>query len=201
VVIFDHTIRRQPFDYLNKNSTAKRDMAGLPVAANPKAIPKSLRGPLHNVHIDQSYAGAAMLARDRLGIDEANKLLSGRYQIINAWRPIKTILRDPFAVCDARSILDEELVPIKLIYTQRESETFSVRPPLGSRTDGGHKWCYLHKQTPTEVLMFKIFDSRMDVARRVAHSAFSDKDYVCEEARQSIELRALLFYEETLSAV
>lgn len=194
--MFDHTLRRQAYDYLNKAATATRANTVILKDASAIPIPKTLRGPVNNVHIDQSYDGAEMLARRHSAAGDTDKLLSNRYQIINAWRPIKTILRDPLAVCDARSVLEEELVPIKLIYPERESETFGVRPPLAGRVDGGHKWCYLHKQTPEEVLMFKIFDSKLDVARRVAHSAFVDNEYKNEEPRQSVEVRALVFYGE-----
>jgi hypothetical protein len=137
-----------------------------------------------------------MVIRQRFGPDEAARLLAKRYQILVGWCPRKTILRDPFAVCDARSVLEEELVPIKLIYPNREAESFSIRPPLEGRTDEGHKWYYLHKQTPEEVLIFKIFDSKTSVSRRAPHSAFVDKEYEKEDPHASLEIRALVFYDD-----
>jgi hypothetical protein len=44
--------------------------------------------------------------------------------------------------------------------------------------------------------VFKIYDSKTDVARRVVHSAFVDEEFKDGEPRESIELRALVFYEE-----
>lgn len=64
---------------------------------------------------------------------EAEILIKRRYQIPIAWRPIKTILRDPFAVCDAQSVREDELCPIKIIFPERESESFAVRPPHPNR--------------------------------------------------------------------
>lgn len=86
-------------------------------------------------------------------------------------------------------------MPIKLIYTNHEAETFGVRPSSAGRTDGGQKWDYLHHQSPDEVLIFKIFDSKLDVARRVAHSAFKDGEYANEVPRESLEVRAFAFYD------
>jgi hypothetical protein len=121
--------------------------------------------------------------------------LKGRHQIINVWRPIKTILKDPLAVADANSVLDSELVVIPLISPTRSGETYSVRPPTEGRTDGGHRWHYLFKQAPDEVTLIKCFDSKEDGrARRVPHSAFIDEEWENEETRESIEVRTLVFH-------
>jgi hypothetical protein len=53
----------------------------------------------------------------------------------------------------------------------------------------------LDRQTPSEVLLIKCFDSKTDGrARRVPHSAFVDEERVDEASRQSIEVRALVFH-------
>ena len=60
---------------------------------------------------------------------------------------------------------------------------------------GGHQWHYLSRQTPGEVMLIKCFDSKTDGrARRVPHSAFVDEEFKGEEARESIEVRALVFH-------
>jgi hypothetical protein len=149
----------------------------------------TLRGPVQRVHIDQSYAAAPQRVVHHLP-SEALELLKGRYQIINVWRPIKTILKDPLGVAEANSVKDEDLVPVKLIYPDREGETYSVRP------SEGHRWHYLNQQTPGEVLLIKCFDSKTDGrARRVPHSAFIDEERENEVTRESIEVRALVFNE------
>jgi len=61
VFIFDHTIRREK------------------KADEPEA---ALRGPVRNVHIDQSYAASVERVRYHLP-DEAEQLLQKRFQIIN----------------------------------------------------------------------------------------------------------------------
>ncbi|RHZ46492.1 putative methionine permease [Aspergillus thermomutatus] len=170
VFIFDHTIRRKPQD-----------------ERTPAA---QLRGPVQRVHIDQSYAAS----KDRVSYhlpDEAPELLKGRYQIINVWRPIRTILKDPLAVADAHSVPDDDLVPTKLIYPNRVGETYSVRP------NPGFKWYFRYAQPPELVTLIKCFDSKTDGrARRVPHSAFVDPATEGEAPRESIEVRALVFHPE-----
>jgi hypothetical protein len=52
-------------------------------------------------------------------------------------------------------------------------------------------------QTPEDVLLFKIFDSKTDGrARRVPHSSFEDKTYENMDPRASIEVRAFVFHED-----
>ncbi|TGO63882.1 hypothetical protein BCON_0010g00480 [Botryotinia convoluta] len=181
IFIFDHTIRREALD----------TRAPAPVSAdsiNKNPTPVVVRGPVQRVHIDQSYAASPRRVTHHLP-EEAEKLLKGRFQIINVWRPIKTILKDPLGVAAANSVDDKDLVPIKLIYPDREGETYSVRHAPG------HKWNYLYKQTPEEVLLIKCFDSKTDGrARRVPHSAFVNPEHEGEKTRESIEVRALVFH-------
>ncbi|QSZ31932.1 hypothetical protein DSL72_001501 [Monilinia vaccinii-corymbosi] len=183
IFIFDHTIRREPIDK-RESKPASTD------AVDKNPAPVTRRGPVQRVHIDQSYSASPHRVTHHLP-DEAEKLLKGRFQIINVWRPIKTILKDPLGVADANSVDDKDLVPIKLIYPDREGETYAVRHAPG------HKWNYLYKQRPEEVLLIKCFDSKTDGrARRVPHSAFVNPEHEGEPARESIEVRALVFYED-----
>ena len=84
---------------------------------------------------------------------------------------------------------EDDLLPVQLIYPDRVGETFTVRP------NSRHRWNYLREQTPGEVLLIKCFDSKLDGrARRAPHSAFVDKGAENESARESIEVRALIFH-------
>ena len=60
-----------------------------------------------------------------------------------------------------------------------------------------HKWYYLRNQTPDEVMFVKCFDSKLDGrVRRAPHSSFEDPRTKDEQkARQSIEVRCLVFWE------
>ena len=93
---------------------------------------RTLRGPVQRVHIDQSYAAAKSRVPHHLP-EDADELLKHRVQIINVWRPIKTVQRDPLAVAEANSVNDDSLVITKLIYPNREGETYAVKHDPGHR--------------------------------------------------------------------
>ncbi|GAB1317186.1 7alpha-cephem-methoxylase P8 chain [Madurella fahalii] len=172
VFIFDHKTRCGPSNWhsLGPGNQAKR-------------------GPILRTHVDQSYEGAESLLRWLLP-DEADILLKKRWQIINAWRPIKTIYKDPLAVADARTIAEEDLVPAKIIYTDHERESWTIKP------SAAHRWYFKYAQRPDEVLLIKCFDSCTDgVARRAPHSAFQDPRHVNDAWRESIEIRTMVFYD------
>jgi hypothetical protein len=114
VFIFDHTIRRPTKEDSNSG------------------IRGPIRGPVQRVHIDQSYAAALSRVPHHLP-EEADKLLQSRVQIINVWRPIKTVQRDPLAVAEASSVNDESLVVTELIYPNRRGETLAVKYEPGHR--------------------------------------------------------------------
>jgi hypothetical protein len=165
-----------------------------------KAIPAELQGPVRGTHIDQSYDYAPEVVKKILP-DESERLLKSRFQIINVWRPIKTIFKDPFAVLDARTVLEEELVSVKVIYPTHEFESCNVRGPSEERKEKeggeGHKWWYMSQQSPEDVLCLKMFDSKTDGrARRVPHCSFTDPEFKDRDARISIEIRALVFHED-----
>lgn len=169
VFVFDHTIRRQPKE--------------------PVAPGVMLRGPVNRVHIDQSYEASRSRVPHHLP-EEADRLLQTRHQIINVWRPIKTIYRDPLGVAEAHSVPDTDLVTIPLIYPNRNGETYGVK------ANKSHKWYYLHGQTPEEPLLIRCYDSKKDGrARRVPHTAFPNAEYADSYPRESIEVRCLVFHE------
>jgi hypothetical protein len=96
------------------------------------------------VHIDQSYTASEQRVFHHLP-DEAEGLLKKRFQIINVWRPIKTIYKDPLGMADAHSVPDSDLLGTALIYPDRRGETYSVLP------NPKHQWYYKYGQRPDEV--------------------------------------------------
>jgi hypothetical protein len=146
------------------------------------------RGPVTKTHVDQSYAGAELRLRYDLP-DEADELLNKRYQIINIWRPIATILKDPLAIADARSVPDADLVEADMVEHDFAGKQWVVRH------SPNHRWYYKYRMTPEDVLLIKCFDSETSVARRALHSAFEDAAQCDQESRQSIEVRCLVFYD------
>lgn len=170
VVIFDHTIR----------------------VDDPGREARGLREPVRYVHNDQTERSAVRRVRDHLPADEAELRLLKRFAIINVWRPIGApVFSTPLALCDARSLAANDLLPSDLVYRDKVGETFSVK------ANPAHRWYYYPQLRPEEALLLKIYDSRRDVARLSAHTAFDDPTTPADAPpRRSIELRALVFFDE-----
>lgn len=63
-------------------------------------------------------------------------------------------------------------------------------------SDMSDRWFYKSNLSPEEVILIKCFDSKKDGrARRVPHTAFHVPGTENKEARESIEVRALVFHE------
>ncbi|KAK1235031.1 hypothetical protein PQX77_001756, partial [Marasmius sp. AFHP31] len=153
------------------------------------------RQPVSQAHVDQTTQSARNRVTRHLPADEAQRILSsgGRFQIINLWRPISNPAYDwPLTLCDYQSIdAKRDLVPVALIYPDREGETFGVR------FNEGHRWKYMKGMGVEDVVLIKCYDSVEDgsVAVLTPHTAFEDPT-TPEDApkRESIELRALVLY-------
>ncbi len=170
VFIFDHTTRRH-----------------IPGSEDRSA---ATRQPSRRVHVDHTARSAPQRVRDFLP-DEADRLLRGRVQIINLWRPICGPVRDqPLTVCDASTVAPHELVPTDLVYRNRVGETYSVT------YSPAHRWYYLPEMTPDEAFLLKCYDSRTDGRARFApHTAFNDPTAPPDAPpRESIELRTFVFH-------
>ncbi|KAK7440398.1 hypothetical protein VKT23_017035 [Stygiomarasmius scandens] len=174
VVLFDHTIRRRRPGVLDSDP--------------------SKRQPVAQVHVDQTAQSARARVLRHLPESEAPELLKHRFQIINLWRPIGNPAYDwPLTLCDFRSIdYKKDFTPMALIYPDREGEI------LGVNYNPGHKWKYVKGMTPEELVLIKCYDSLEDgsVSILTPHTAFEDPT-TPEGApkRESIELRALVFYD------
>ncbi|KAF2204334.1 hypothetical protein GQ43DRAFT_438063 [Delitschia confertaspora ATCC 74209] len=164
IILFDHTIRR--------------------------STPDAPRTPVTRVHIDQTPSSAA--ARVRLhSPDDAERLLQGRYRIVNVWRPLNgPVMAHPLAVADSATVVDTDLVPVEHRYPDRTGETASVR------YNPGQKWYYWSGMRNEDRLLLKCFDSDKSMGEwgRVPHTAFVDpRTPDGAIGRESIEVRALVF--------
>lgn len=156
-------------------------------------------GPVHGCHVDQHPAAVEGFARRWLGDATADGLLRShaRWQIINAWRPIREVRRDPLAVTDARSVPDGDILKVRLVYPDHEIDILEVKAPMDP-DKRPHRWYFKDRMGPGDVVFFTQFDStpRADVPKRVPHTAFRDPrvDEGTAEARSSIEVRVAVFY-------
>ncbi|WP_322015595.1 CmcJ/NvfI family oxidoreductase [Paraburkholderia sp. J12] len=169
VVIFDHTLRD---------------------SENGSRANKALREPVRRVHNDQTFVSGPRRVRDHLDAGEAAQRLQHRFAIVNLWRPLNVVEQLPLALCDARTISLDDLVPSDLVYRDKVGETYSFT------ANPAHRWYYFPRLRPDEALLLKIYDSLEDgTARLTAHTAFEDPTTAPDAPpRRSIELRALLFW-------
>lgn len=171
VVFFDHTIRR--------------------------AAPAAHRAPVTRVHIDQTATSVAMRVRKHLPADEAEKLLKGRYRIINVWRPLNKapVESFPLAFASSSTLADEDVIPVEHRYNNGYTgQTAAIR------YNAAQSWWYLSGMTGDERLLLECFDSEALKegsgvrGGRVPHTAFEDpRTRADAEGRESIEVRALVF--------
>ncbi len=169
VLVFDHIVRN-------------------PVLA--KLGEKGARPPAKIVHNDYSFKSAPRRVRDHLP-DEAERLLRNRFAEINVWRAIRgPIESSPLALCDARSLGAEDIVPTDLVYRDRVGEI------LGFLYNPKHRWYYFPRLERDEAILLKCYDSKDDGrARFTAHTSFDDPNSPPNAApRESIEVRALVFW-------
>ena len=170
VHIFDHTVR--------SGDLAKQELG--------------TREPLKQVHNDYTDWSGPQRVRDLLP-DEAEDLLRHRFMIVQVWRPIgATIVSEPLAICDAQSLAETDLIPTERRHPNRVGETYTLS------FNADHRWYYFPEMQRNEAIVFKVYDSVTDGRSRfTAHGSFDDPD-TPENAppRESIELRALVFFTE-----
>ena len=168
VHIFDHTVR---------SGDAAMQQAGL-------------REPLKQVHNDYTDRSGPQRVRDLLP-GEAEQLLRRRFMIVQVWRPVaERVVSEPLAVCDARSVVDTDLIATDRRHPGRVGETYTLS------YNPAHRWYYFPDMRRNEAIVFKVYDSAVDGrARFTAHGSFNDPRTPDDAPpRESIELRALVFY-------
>ena len=171
VIVFDHNVRNA--------ARAARGEAGI-------------RGPVSNIHNDFTLRSGPDRARRELELRgfDARELLRRRFSIVNLWRPIgRAVEKSPLALGDARTIADQDLVAVDLVYRDRTGETFSVMH------NPAQSWHYFPRLTPDEAILIKSYESDPRVARFAPHAAFDDPTSAPgAPERESIEARALVIH-------
>ena len=172
VLVFDHTLR---------------------VADEDTRTSHKLREPVHVVHNDYTDLSAPQRIRDLLPADEAAAALKKRYVYVNVWRSIKgTVEEIPLGICDAQSLVDDDMILMDLKYKDRVGEIHRTR------YSPDHRWVYFPQMQTDELILLKCYDTELDGrARWTAHTAFEDPTSPANAARrQSIETRTIAFYDD-----
>ncbi|KAK9775137.1 putative Methyltransferase [Seiridium cardinale] len=124
--------------------------------------------------------------------EKAEEYGERHYQIINVWKPLNGPLRDyPMAYCDAKTMDPAtDLMVVDEVFPTVANEVYQV---LYSPR---HKWYYIPDQQDNEVAIFAGYDSRRGQALSVPHCSFDLGDRSSGAPRQSIEVRAFVFYKD-----
>lgn len=155
------------------------------------AYTRTHRCPARRPHVDVTSAFAPIL----MGWDCPELLKdceeNGKHwQMVNAWRPLKTIRRSPVCVADTASVDWEDYLIVPQPEVGPGVEGYWVQRP--QKEGRAHDWWYMAEQTPEEVLLFLQHDSKG--AQVVAHTSFALPGPEPDEVRESIEVRLMVVY-------
>jgi hypothetical protein len=154
---------------------------------------------------DQSYYGAGTTLQNTFGRipeDRAETLRrlekTHRWAIINTWRPIANVTREPLAIADGNTVSDADLTTMEVDPAALVGPGAPHSELWQARHKPGHKWWYASNMTNEEGLLIKCFDTRMETGedatcRRALHSAFVHPEDN-GPPRQSCEFRAFCFW-------
>jgi hypothetical protein len=129
-----------------------------------------------------------------------------RFIMSSFWRAFSPPPQDcPLAVCDARSVRNDEGTPNVLWVVDKIPEGEEMFKPMDDdaqlaaaifRHNPDHRWWYFSGMERDEALLFKFLDSDSSVGWRVPHSAFWDDSFPeTRKVRESIECRTIAFFE------
>ena len=146
-------------------------------------------------HIDYSDESGPTTARTMLGDDpDAERLMSGRFAIFNLWKAISEPPQDcPLCVADATTVAAEDLAISHIVLGPPDREMRMQTNMVQHNPD--HRWVYFQGMHRDELLMFRGYDSDPARFRRVPHTAFDDPKAVDAPPRESIDIRAVAFFE------
>ncbi|KAL7918378.1 hypothetical protein ACQKWADRAFT_304297 [Trichoderma austrokoningii] len=119
-----------------------------------------------------------------------------RLRLINMWRPVVPVETGPLALCDVRTVAEEDWEPVEKIFDDWVEESMYLKH------NPSHQWYWISNQAPDEVTTFTIWDSEKpdDKNAAVAHCSFKLPDHLRGSViRQSIEMRLMLWTRPTKS--
>jgi hypothetical protein len=171
VLVFDHTIR---------------------IGDPEKRERLKVRDPVRAAHNDLTDQSGPQRVIDLLPPDEAEMRLKRRFTSINVWRPLTgPVKTDQIAICSWDSIGPDDMIYSERVYKDR------VGSILNMSYNPNQRWVYFPEMEREELILLKCYDSERDGrARWTGHAAFEPPEGHDPSlpARESIEIRTLLFY-------
>jgi hypothetical protein len=147
--------------------------------------------PARFAHVDVSDTTASSFA-------ERSHPEVGRYTRaahFNVWRVFSGPPQDvPLALCDARSVRPEDLIPADAVFDSPDSAEWSFEGLVVAHNPA-HRWHWFSNLRRDEVLIFKTNDSDPACAHCVPHVAFDNPTCPSDAIpRASIEMRAIGYW-------
>ena len=181
------------------------DMSRFKRADGPYTHQGGVQPPAGEAHIDTEPSRADRQARaiyERVRPDGPGYK---RFIYSSFWRTFSDPPQDcPLAVCDNRSVGDDEGVPNVLYIVDKIPEGEAMFAPMPDadqsaaaifKYNPGHRWWYFSHMNRDEALLLKFHDSDRSVAWRTPHTAFWDTSFPDRKERASIECRSVAFFE------
>ena len=161
--------------------------------------------PVCEVHVDFTPDYLESLARSTYSRVFPGAPGFTRYLVCSLWRVFSPPPHEfPLAVCDAGSVGSDEGVPNVFVNNMTELQKVAgdvrcgICVPAATifHYNRNHRWWYFPEMTRDEVLIVKIGDSDATKAQRAPHTAFRDPCSRHANSRESIEFRAVAYFEE-----
>ncbi|KAJ3952505.1 hypothetical protein N0V92_011056 [Colletotrichum tropicale] len=150
---------------------------------NGMAYTRKHRCPARRPHVDVTDKFAPILMSWDCPDMHADVHANGKHwQMVNAWRPLKTVRKNPVTVADTASMAWEDYLTVPQPEVGPGVEGFWLQRPQD--VDRKHDWWYMADQTPEEVLLFLQHDSKG--AQVVAHTSFTQPEPVPKEPRENV---------------
>lgn len=129
-----------------------------------------------------------------------------RHICFSFWRTFSPGPQDwPLALMDGRSIVGDEMGNNTLFVVDSFPEGDALTAPVEGedqmiaasifRHRPDHRWWYFSNMDRDDVLLFKFYDSDHSVTWRCPHTAFHDTSLPNAKIRESIEVRAVAYFE------
>ncbi|KAJ4368570.1 hypothetical protein N0V86_009477 [Didymella sp. IMI 355093] len=118
---------------------------------------------------------------------------SSRYAYLGAWRPFKTLRKDPLAVCDATTVPDTDYqLRLREFRSGVKSGNYVMSHAEGKQQ---HRWYYMAEMTPNEIVVFKGYDTdQREPGWRCPHTAIKLPGADDKPPRESVEARIVCFW-------
>lgn len=139
------------------------------------------KGPARTPHCDMSDEYAKLASMGLLpDVHKAAVEERKRGWLINVWKPLKTIQRDPLIVLENSCASPEDFLVVN------DKRRGPLHGSYFLQKRDGQRWWYMKEQTPEDLLLFLQYDS--EGTRPVPHVSVA-LPTPPPEPRQSIELR------------